>query len=177
MATWKKVLELEEVTFFQDKVSKDVAEKSINFSLKVGPRSSKKQAVVGTKTLDLAEFYRDGTKVDKIFPLTQGSNPVTLKLSLETRWTHIDNKMIVRGKSPRSASSSASSSGGDDESYDLKTVTFDSEDEISVAGEKDFSEDEEDDHKVAVFSFCFVFLILCSSLRLLLRIRLENWRH
>ena len=104
MATWKHVLELE-VTFFQDLITKDVAEKTITFALKVGPRGASKtlskQAAMGTKVVDMAEFYRDGSKVDRMFPMIQGSNPITLKVSIETHWTHIDNKLIVRGKSPR----------------------------------------------------------------------------
>ncbi len=142
MATWKHTVEFE-VTFFQDKVNRDVEEKPVSFGLSVGPRKGKPVSL-GVKVLDIAEFYRDGTRVDKIIPLTQGSNPVTLKLSIETRWTHIDNKQIVRGKSPRGAKGGKSDVTEED-SYDLKTVTFDSEDEVSVAGEQDFSQDEEDD--------------------------------
>lgn len=134
-----------DVTFFQDKSSKDVDEKSLTLTLKVGRGKSSKPVSIGSKVLDLADFHRDGTKVERIFALTQGSNPVTLKASVETRWTHIDNKLIVRGKSGRPIRTA----DGGEESYDLETVTFDSEDENTVGGggagdvAMDFSEDEE----------------------------------
>ena len=151
MTTWKHVAEFE-VTFLQDKVSKDVDEKAMSFSLSVGPRKGK-LVPLGVKALDLAEFYRDGSRVDKIIPLTQGGNPVTLKLSIETRWTHIDNKLIVRGKSPRGGGANkGKSEAAEEDAYDLKTVTFDSEDDVSVAGEQDFSQDEEEDRGAAMAS-------------------------
>ena len=137
MATWKHNVELE-VTFFQDKKTKDVDEKNLSLVLKVGPHG--KTTTVGSKVLDLADFYRDGNKADKIVALTQGSNPVTLKITIESHWTHIDNKFIIRGKTGRAITESQ------DEEYDLKTVTFDSEDEMSIGGGNlDFSLDRESD--------------------------------
>jgi hypothetical protein len=141
MATWKHTLDME-VTFFQDKKTKAVDPKELALTLKVGKKDRKLQTVAGSALLDLADFHRDGTKVDKILPISQGSNPTTLKVTIETLWTHIDNKLIVRGKTGRPVRSKDGSATDEEDAYDLQTVTFDSEDdELTLGGEKiEFSE-------------------------------------
>lgn len=170
-ATWKHTLYME-VTFFQDKATKKVDLKPMTVALKLG--RGKKQTTAGTAFLELSDFAADGTRVDKvclgevsfyprrgnglshstqIIPITPGSNPTTLKVSFETQWMFIDGKLIVRNpnKAPsaRAAQPNASSGGDDDASYDLQTVTFDSEDEETSIGGADRVEFSADDESAA----------------------------
>ncbi len=80
----------------------------MSLALKVANgRNSKKTQTVGNATLDLvrrfrllltgrvwvadvdpqADFYRDGLRVDKMIPIAAGSNPTTLKVTIEARAT------------------------------------------------------------------------------------------
>lgn len=148
-ATWKHNTEME-ITFIQDKKSKELESKDLQLVLKVG-KTKKAFAVGGTTTLELADFYRDGTKAEKIIPLSQGSNPTTLKLSLQTTWLYIDGKLIVRGKTGRPIQQHGEEEEEGEQDYDLRTGSFDSEDDLSKdVSTGALSEDEEGDNATSV---------------------------